>query len=237
MGLITFDSQGALEVRDMLTGEIGRTIAPPLRVQGIYRVSADPGVSHVAAEAALESGSGAVVFDVDSGTSRLVGEGDVVHVSAGSDHLVIQRGDGKLEIWDVTGSDQQVVIEQDANFTPAETTTVTPPAVGEFFVAQRRSDGAIVIMDVTTGDTLGTLELTEESVQLKASLAFTDDGRDLVSAVETFAEDSNGMLVRWTLSPDAWMEAACSTVGRDLTADEWRRYVGTGRPEELDCIR
>ncbi|WP_433435828.1 hypothetical protein [Nonomuraea sp. CA-141351] len=38
------------------------------------------------------------------------------------------------------------------------------------------------------------------------------------------------------VSPFAWISAACTSVGRDLGAGEWRRHVGTP-PENLACDR
>ncbi len=39
---------------------------------------------------------------------------------------------------------------------------------------------------------------------------------------------------RYSLVPADWVAAACTVVGRDLTEDEWARYL-TGRPWEPTC--
>ena len=38
--------------------------------------------------------------------------------------------------------------------------------------------------------------------------------------------DRAGNVYTWDTSPDYALEFACRTAGRDLTADEWRTYVG-----------
>jgi WD40 repeat protein len=34
-----------------------------------------------------------------------------------------------------------------------------------------------------------------------------------------------GNLISWEVSPDGWVERACAIAGRDLTQDEWQRYL------------
>ncbi|HVL07352.1 MAG TPA: protein kinase [Acidimicrobiales bacterium] len=50
--------------------------------------------------------------------------------------------------------------------------------------------------------------------------AFAPDGRTLFTPVV------DGSMVAWDLRPRSWMRAACEIVGRDLTRDEWRQYLG-----------
>ena len=45
--------------------------------------------------------------------------------------------------------------------------------------------------------------------------------------------DRAGNVYTWDTSPDYALEFACRTAGRDMTADEWRTYVGTGPQFEV----
>ena len=40
--------------------------------------------------------------------------------------------------------------------------------------------------------------------------------------------DSSGRVLIWDTRPEHALDFACRTAGRDLTADEWRTYIGTG---------
>jgi hypothetical protein len=42
--------------------------------------------------------------------------------------------------------------------------------------------------------------------------------------------------VKWSMSSDGLVRAACSIVGRDLTAAEWQRYVGSAVPYHHTCM-
>ena len=39
------------------------------------------------------------------------------------------------------------------------------------------------------------------------------------------SDSSGGEFQEWNLDAVNWIERACATAGRDLTAQEWRRYV------------
>ena len=46
--------------------------------------------------------------------------------------------------------------------------------------------------------------------------------------------DGSGRILTWDTRPEHAIEFACRLAGRDLTADEWRTYVGT-RPQFDVC--
>lgn len=57
--------------------------------------------------------------------------------------------------------------------------------------------------------------------------AFSPDSRHLVTP------GFEGATVLWDLDPGAWLEAACELAGRDLTADEWARYLPDREPRPV----
>jgi len=40
--------------------------------------------------------------------------------------------------------------------------------------------------------------------------------------------------ILWDVAVEAWQTRACRAAGRNLTAEEWQRYLGD-RPYELTC--
>ncbi|MCE6999105.1 TIR domain-containing protein [Saccharothrix sp. S26] len=76
--------------------------------------------------------------------------------------------------------------------------------------------------------------LAEHEPGRVTALAFSSDGRALVTG------DSAGKAVRWDVGalPDLRaraVERACERAVRDLTADEWSRYVGPGHAYRRSC--
>lgn len=55
-------------------------------------------------------------------------------------------------------------------------------------------------------------------------------------ATESIWVYTSGRLVEIPLSPERWVERACDIVGRDLTPDEWQRYVPGGDDVQSACV-
>jgi len=64
-------------------------------------------------------------------------------------------------------------------------------------------------------------------IQPAYALAFSPDGQYLL------AGDGNKQVLLWQVSPQLWRNHACAVVNRNLTADEWRLYVGEGPTEQI----
>jgi hypothetical protein len=45
--------------------------------------------------------------------------------------------------------------------------------------------------------------------------------------------DGSGRVLTWDTRPQHAIDFACRIAGRDLTADEWRTFVGTGPQFEV----
>jgi hypothetical protein len=65
-------------------------------------------------------------------------------------------------------------------------------------------------------------------------MAFAPNGRTLLTVTVDLAT-LTGQLQQWNLSESAWVQIACRSVGRNLTAMEWQRYVGGAPPRNLRC--
>ncbi|MFJ6676069.1 WD40 repeat domain-containing protein [Actinosynnema sp. NPDC091369] len=142
------------------------------------------------------------------------------------DRLLLARVDNSLEVWDSAGERLLRTIPADAGYT-----SVMVGIEGRRLVARLTTVGTVELWDVDTGDHVGSLPLPDSRTDLNTALAAGADGRELLAAT------GNGTITRWRLHPDAWIDAACASAGRDLTPEEWTSTVGTEAPEDIVCER
>jgi WD40 repeat protein len=171
-----------------------------------------------------------VYVDLRTGASRLVGTTGADGVLFTRDGLIVQRAGGALEVWDVTGRKLLRTL-------PGAGGVAAPLAASPdgALLARLHGDGTVSVTDLVTGDVLVTFSLPAPTDSTTAdpwdatAMIFTPDGKDLLTAT------SGGELNRWTIGGLSLVSAACATVGRDLTAAEWRQYVHTSPPADLSC--
>jgi len=100
---------------------------------------------------------------------------------------------------------------------PVASVSVAPS--GETFATAGGSDGVVKIWSVKTQQQFGsTLPGSGEGTWGNAQ--YTRDGSKLVVVFD------NGSGSIWPVSADAWKQHACAVAGRNLTREEWARYVG-----------
>ncbi len=87
-------------------------------------------------------------------------------------------------------------------------------------------DGALILWDVTTHRLLGTLLSRPDPVR---SVDFSPDGQMLASV-----SSNDGVITLWDADPMSWQERACRMAARNLTRQEWERYLGE-EPYRLTC--
>ncbi|MDR7304197.1 TIR domain-containing protein [Haloactinomyces albus] len=236
--------RGGVQVRAVEDGRLIRTVAGepktagiPTSRQGLAAVSEDARLVAVIRGrgngAAPEGGTGRFValIDTETGQShRLPGQ----HASAvafSNKKLLVQRGNGTLEVWDLRGTTKLRSFPGDTGYTRS-----LAPITGTNLVARLRADGTTVIVNLVSGKVLGTFPLppmTRGSLAnpWTATRLTSTSGGDLLTAT------SGGKLVRWRFDETAWVQIACATASRDLAASEWRDIVGTTAPDDLTCRR
>jgi WD40 repeat protein len=164
--------------------------------------------------------------DIASGTERTLDSDYRIGEFAFSpdSRVIVAQGGEDMRLYDVqSGKPTGAVLAgqrtaRDLAFAPDG---LTLASVGD--------DGKIVLWDVPTASLLGPPIETDQG-QLR-QVVFTPDGKRLL----TTGTDTGARM--WDLDPDSWMRKACALAHRDLTAQEWQRFVGTSaaRQKSSSC--
>jgi predicted NACHT family NTPase len=93
-------------------------------------------------------------------------------------------------------------------------------------LASGSEDQTIRLWEVATGQPIG--EPLQGHTSAVTSVAFSPDGQTLASG----SQDTT--IILWDISVESWKSRACRAAGRNLTWEEWQRYL-PGRPYELTC--
>jgi hypothetical protein len=235
--LVSIDGGGRFSLVDPQTGRRTRTVDTALGTSYVDSV-VDPSGTAIAVRR-VNTDNTVTVSDIDMRTSlvRDVGRGDVENYTFSAGHLLIQRKSGAFEIWNLGGTVLQRKIQQDSSYLPTGAIAQTSPVIADNFLVQERSDRSLTVTDATSGDVLGSLgPAVTGAGHGKTGLAAAPDGSRLVAVTENLSDGANnGVLAVWDLSIDRWMSAACSSVDRDLSKDEWTQYVGSAVHQTNIC--
>ena len=94
-------------------------------------------------------------------------------------------------------------------------------ARGGTLLAVTSGDGTVRLWDLERNESAG-LVWDGSGVQRQGSPPWYDE------ATDSLWVSSSGQLLQIPLNPERWIERACEVVGRDLTQEEWDRYVPGG---------
>lgn len=106
---------------------------------------------------------------------------------------------------------------------------------GNDLVASFLAVGRMQLSSLSSGIVLGGLPLDVERTSPRLGYGFSDNGERLVISYENDPSARGGGLAVLDLSPSRWIEVVCATVGRGLTAAEWRETTGRAVPGDLTC--
>ena len=145
--------------------------------------------------------------------------------------------DSMLAVGDRAGGISQVDLASGA-VSPCRFEGLHGPVVAVEFTADGRfiavsNDGYIWLFDATTRQPLGPpiLWATRPDVySFQGGYVPTWDSTDKHLVVT----DAEGLRL-WNIDPATWPEAACQRAGRNLTADEWVRYMPANEPYRPTC--
>ena len=109
---------------------------------------------------------------------------------------------------------------------PAPVASISFDPSGRTFATGGGSGGFVKLWDTKTLQQIGAAFPGEPGRW--ANAAFTPDGSSLITLYD------NGRGSVWPADTRAWEAHACRVAGRNLTREEWSRYI-TGRPYARVC--
>lgn len=238
--VVEIGDTGTVKLRDVTTGQILRRIQGPA---GMTPTMYDPSPLPPDYAAANASATYAAVIDRDNSqvhvTDIAAGKVQVIHgkdargVAFVRDKLLIQLSSGVLEIWDASGRSRTATLRG------VPDSVIGPVVNGVDTIVETDSDSTVTLIDYPSGQRLGTLPVPKGYKATSIGLGFAPGGKTLVSATEVSGDGvglvDGGTVVGWRVDDGAWLGAACHSAGRDLTADQWRQYMGGPAPPELHC--
>ncbi len=200
----------------------GTRIAPTITIDSLINISGSPRGHRLAASTT----TGVVLYDADDGAelARLGPRDDLRGVFFVTDELLaITSVSGELALYDA----DTLASVRSLNGSRGFIEDVQASLDGSM-VAVRGGDRNVQLIDVTDATPIGgpiTIPFDE-----RRGIVLQPDGSELAVG----GGGSAGIAV-WELDPASWVAAACRVAGRNLTVDEWDRYIGTLAPYHETC--
>lgn len=233
--VIEVASSGTVKVRDASSGRLLRQVSGPRDMSrtadgsaGLPQgsVAVDPQASHAAVlDSAGQPAVKVFVTDIATGHVAVLDEPDAVGITYAGTDLLVQRRSGALDRWATDGSGRLGAIQGTGD------TSVGPVSNGDT-VVENTSDGSAQVIDYPSGYSLGALTLPAGIKATSTGIAFSFDGKTLVTATEAYG---TGQVVEWQMDAGAWTKVACDAAGHDLTPAQWTQYVDASPPTSLRC--
>jgi len=94
-------------------------------------------------------------------------------------------------------------------------------------LASGGKEGTIILWDMATHQRLN--QPLRGHLGEVYSLAFSPDSRTLASS------SNDRDIILWDVSFESWKSRACGIVNRNLTKDEWNKFIGSDMPYQSSC--
>jgi hypothetical protein len=245
--MVVLDSKGiTASVLDVAQGSLVGELVPPDLVEAISAVAIDPGGRTIAL------GAGADIFVMIVGqeepmlkisldrrgvpglfVSSLAFSADGSVLAVGTDG--ISGGGAGINTFDTLSGapiGKTVLLDADAASALAFTSDERNVAV------VTRSGGApapvtseVVLVDTERGLPIGPIGRPLAAERFAQSLAYDGRTRAIIISSSRLAD---GEMAGWTVDTDVWARLACGIANRNLTTEEWGRFVGLV-PYEATC--
>lgn len=232
---VVVDETDTVYRQELGTGEVEEVLPGPAALANAESVAGSAAINGAADLLATPVEEGVTIEDLPSRhvVSRLrlgddLGLGEFAQVAYAGPHLLVQLGDGSLQVWDERGETLWRTIAD------GHGEGMQGNAAGTL-VAMSRDDGTIALFDLDTGAQIGSFQTPGHSTFFKSGIAFTPDGERLITLSEAPDESETGVLVQRDLSERGLLRAACGAAGPPLTAAQWRSFVGGDPPTEPSC--
>jgi WD40 repeat protein len=227
-------SDGSVALADMRNARL-RPVAGPVRFS-VYDTEAE------VRGAAIDAGRGVLyeivakrLWSVDLKTGRRTawrgprGE-PIAAVAASTDGRTVATSDGQasVHVWDV--SSRRVIRTLDTG--PVFSLVLD---AGASRLITIELNGTMSLWRPRAGTKLGDLALADPQIGIRGR-GVSSQTRAVFARDGTLWTATTGLgLYAWRMSPSAWLRTACATVGRSLTADQWRRYLGIDYAPRWRC--
>ncbi len=234
--LVELDTVGNIIIRNSATGAVEHQVPGPVgpgaaNPNSQYLAAADPEARYAAVIVPI---SGRVdVVNIGTGAITQLPGGAATGLAYDGEQLLIQRSSGTFEVRSADG--RQLI----RSFAGDMDATAGPAVNSAGLAVEVNSNGTAPVFDITSGQEIGSITLPAGPRNVSTSVAFTPDGKDLISATEgTGGSSGPGYVTEWSFSSKLWSTVACTSAGHTLTSAEWQEYVGTGgpgMPSQLAC--
>jgi hypothetical protein len=179
--------------------------------------------------AAIVTDQGGQLVDLSTGARTDLPGGPATQAVFRGGRLLVRRPTAVLELWDPLGTAMSRTLPDSGYEGAIDLVEASGTLV------RLRENGTVVLTDASTEDDLGSFALPEPvgagtpRIWGATTLLVDPRGPALLTAT------SGGELRRWNLDERAWLDAACRMAGRDLSPDDWQRYLGTTPSGDLRC--
>lgn len=174
-----------------------------------------------------------LLIDMQTKTTRVVGQGAANGITFAGNQLLIQRASGSLQIWNGVGTHLLRTLPGSGG--SAYALAVSP---NRTLLARLSDNGTASITSISSGQVLANFSLPvpvdngySQDPWLATAMLFTTNGRSLLTAT------TGGQVTQWDVNVPTLVNIACATVGRPLTRAEWEEYVHATAPARLPCMR
>jgi WD40 repeat protein len=162
------------------------------------------------------------LWEVATGLPRGIMKGHTTYITSvifSPDGEILASGsaEGSIILWNVS-TRQSIGMPLHGHITAVESMAFSPNGQ---LLASGSSDNTIILWDVATGQQLAILAGHPDNVY---SVVLSADDQSLAKRE----------ILLWSVSSDSWQARACRTANRNLSLEEWQRYL-PDRPYEQTC--